>query len=120
MIGRGGGTRELLDSKDSKLCQQKFTVLDGSSGSVLSLEEPINMDKLQATIKFIKSRHHILIPKGKDRQHDKVREVLKFLEEMVKQPKVKREGVLLFSWNWSLVCQGWFFYGSVQVNARMF
>ena len=64
-------------------------LLTGSSGPIISLEEPINMDKLNETIEFIKSRQHILHPVGKDRKHDKVREVLTFLEEMAKQPKVK-------------------------------
>ena len=55
----------------------------------LALEEPISMEKLKDIIAFIKSREHILLEPGKDRQHDKVREVLLYLEEMEKQPKRK-------------------------------
>ena len=59
------------------------------AATVLALKEPINRDKLQEIIAFIKSRQHMLLPQGKNRQHDKVREVLTYLEEMKKQPMLK-------------------------------
>ena len=80
--------RELYWIQKTPNCVNK-NLLRGSNGAILSLEEPINMDKLQETIKFIKSRQHILLPVGKDRQNDKVREVLQYLEEMTKQPIMK-------------------------------
>ena len=80
--------RELYWIQRTPNCVNK-NLLTGSNGPILSLVEPINKDKLEEVITFIKSRQHILLPPGKDRQHDKVREVCSYLEEMKKQPMLK-------------------------------
>ena len=63
-------------------------LLSGANKPVLSLTEPLNLDKLNEIIAFIQSRQHLLLPVGQSKEHDKVRDVLKYLMAMRKRPVV--------------------------------
>ena len=84
---REAEARELYWIQRTPNCVNK-NLLSGTGGAVVSLEEPLNMDKIHETIQFIQSRQHVLLPNGQNRQHDKVREVLKYLQDMTKRPKL--------------------------------
>ncbi|KAL1496034.1 hypothetical protein AB1Y20_014666 [Prymnesium parvum] len=58
-----------------------------SGDVVVSLHEPIDEVRMEQTIAFIEQRMHKLLPRGKSREHDKVREVHEYLTGLRRRPK---------------------------------
>eukprot|EP00966_Prymnesium_polylepis_P156481 3615447-Prymnesium_polylepis.1 len=84
---RAAEARELHWIQRTPNCVNK-NLLSGANKSVLSLDEPLNLDKLNEIIASIQSRQHVLLPVGQSKEHDKVRDVLKYLMAMRKRPVV--------------------------------